>query len=58
VPPSAPYMIALRGVLARAVAAGYGLHGFLGVASAALHDETRYDASTYGWSVAITRPEG
>jgi len=56
VPPSAPYMIALRGVLARAVAAGYGLHGLLGVASAARHDETRYDASTYGWSVAITRP--
>lgn len=55
-PPNPAYLVALRAVMQRAMPAGYGLHAWIGVPGTGDYDETRYDGSTYGWSIAITRP--
>lgn len=57
-PPTARYLVALRGLMERVVPAGYGLHGWLGTPSVGRYDDARYDAARYGWSVAVTRPGG
>lgn len=57
IPPSATYLMALEAVMRRALPAGYGLHGWLRLPSGGVFDATRFDESTFAWSIAITRPE-
>lgn len=57
VAPTDAYLLAAELVMRRAMPAGYGLHGWLRLPSGGAYDDSRYDESTYSWSVTITRPE-